>query len=714
MSKVNVHIICNAHLDPVWYWPWQAGLDEIIATCRTMCNLLDKNEDVIFTANEAWRYSEIEDIDPDLFIRIKRLVESGRWALTGGWWLQPDCNFPSGEGMRQQISLGKEFFLDRFGEFPEVGYNVDSFGHAATLPTIMHESGQRYYVMMRPMADEMDLPARLFRWKETPDSPEILTFRIANAYCTNGEVPDLSHIHASITDLPEGVNDTMCYLGVGDHGGGPTQKMIDWVRENSDKHDDFRLIFSSPKRYFDAVAKDADKTPEVIGELQYHAIGCYSVMRSIKKSVRKAEHMLTCAQNISREQDRPALKEAWKATAFNQFHDIIGGTSSASSYVQQCALSDGATATADGILQRHLRRKYAAMPADELQRIVVCNPSPEKYEGYIDHEASLRSYTWKPGERLIDESGNEVAYQKIPCEHANDSTGELNTVTGAGGRLLWDVNLDPGETKVFRMERKPATDVISRVDSLGDTIKNDCGVAVDLAASGGLFLGQSRFTTIPDIAIIEDKSDNWTHRVDRYLEGPVHSVNWNRTYSIENGPLRASLGRQGDYGKSSFRAEWRVCADQPWIELIVDVMWAQRQELAKLVLPLDGKVATRIDGIMGGSLERPNSGRECPLQDWTYFELESGKLGVVSPDIYALDANERRLRLTLLRSPILTHHDPETPYLPHATYTDQGEHRFHIRFCLGEQVTPEYLAGLALQMHRPPLTGDLTKGMPCQ
>ena len=42
MSKLTVHMIGNAHLDPVWLWRKSAGIDEAIATCRTACDLLDE------------------------------------------------------------------------------------------------------------------------------------------------------------------------------------------------------------------------------------------------------------------------------------------------------------------------------------------------------------------------------------------------------------------------------------------------------------------------------------------------------------------------------------------------------------------------------------------------------------------------------------------------------------------------------------------------
>ena len=28
---MRVHMVANAHIDPVWLWPWQAGADEALA-----------------------------------------------------------------------------------------------------------------------------------------------------------------------------------------------------------------------------------------------------------------------------------------------------------------------------------------------------------------------------------------------------------------------------------------------------------------------------------------------------------------------------------------------------------------------------------------------------------------------------------------------------------------------------------------------------------
>ena len=80
----TVHLIFNAHIDPVWLWPWQAGLDATIDTFRTMCRLLEVNPEVTFCHDTAWLYREVERIQPELIARVAELVDQGRWAIAGG------------------------------------------------------------------------------------------------------------------------------------------------------------------------------------------------------------------------------------------------------------------------------------------------------------------------------------------------------------------------------------------------------------------------------------------------------------------------------------------------------------------------------------------------------------------------------------------------------------------------------------------------------
>lgn len=65
--KPAVHLICNAHLDPVWQWRWEEGASEALATFRTAAEILKEHDSLIFCHNEAVLYGWIERFDPVLF-----------------------------------------------------------------------------------------------------------------------------------------------------------------------------------------------------------------------------------------------------------------------------------------------------------------------------------------------------------------------------------------------------------------------------------------------------------------------------------------------------------------------------------------------------------------------------------------------------------------------------------------------------------------------
>jgi alpha-mannosidase len=690
---VTVHMIGQAHIDPVWLWPWQAGLDEALATCRTACDLLDEHPDFTYTHSAAWTYRQVELADPPLFDRIRAHVASGRWEVVGGWWVQPDCNFPGGIGFERQIGVGKRYLMEKFGSFPEVAYNVDSFGHAATLPGFMRAAGQRFYVMMRPQEHEKRLPARVFRWRGYADGPEVAVFRIAGQYNSGPDGLSEGHVRRALSELPEGLGHTMCFYGVGDHGGGPTARLIEWIRAHRDAFEGARLTFSTPSCFFAAIEGQVGALPLVTGELQFHAIGCYSVRRRIKVAVRRSEHLLAQAERFV-ESER--LETAWQRVAFGQFHDTLGGTSIDSAYPAVEAQLGEAAAAAGDALTYGLRRKMASLPEDPLQRIVLFNASGGAFDGYVEVEPWTQWRGWGEDWRLIGEGGQAVPFQKLPAE-------ALAPIP----RLLFRTRIEPGAMRVVRIDMGGGTAPAALAVTVEEgRIASLAGVGVDQRGEGGLEFAGKR-ATLPVLALIDDLSDNWTHTTDRYPEGPVVSAAWDAPCVLHEGPLMAALYRTGRIGNSEVQSEWRVYGDEPFVELRLKVHWAERQKLLKLVWPLADAPESRLDGIPGSSLQRGNDGREYPLRDWTLC----GGAGVVCPDCFALDALPRRLRLTLLRSPYVTHHDPRGVDRPDAAVTDQGVHSFHFRFYLGEAATAQRLEAHALALNRPPLCAELTRGM---
>ena len=692
LTMTNIHLIFNAHLDPIWLWPWTAGLDEALATCRSACDRLDTHPELRFTRGEAWVYRQIEDIDPQLFARIQAFVQDGRWEITGGWWIQPDCNLPSGFALEQQIRLGKEYFEERFGQFPSTAYNVDSFGHAAALPRLMHKYGQTQYVMMRPQQHEMALPARLFRWQGEQDGPEVVTFRIASAYTTR-EPDCTAHILQSLTHLPPGVQDTMCFIGVGDHGGGPTEAQIAWLQANKDAFPGCRLFPSSVSRFFEAVAPHIPALPRVTGELQMHAIGCYSVERAVKVGVRRAEHALHQAQLLTA-CDPAGLKRGWEYTCFHQFHDTLGGTCIPSAYRDVYNQLGFAQAVAGDALNYELRRRLNALPACTDQRMVFWNASDMPFDGSVEAEPWTDLQTWQPQWHLQDEAGQTVAYQTLVSEALNYGYT----------RLLLPLSAGPGEMRVLRLKTTGVAD---------DAALAPFSAAASFPVPAVLGFGNDekslRLVSIPDA------SDTWSHGLDRYAEDG-DTAQWSPLVSMDDGSLLRSWRQEGRVGESRLRAEWRLLAGQPYSELRLSVDWRETHKVLKLVLPLP-LTSHRTDGVLGGQISRPNDGRELPLQNWTLLQARAGAgLGVVCPDVFAGDADAARVRLTLLRSALMAQHEPFPAEGPRAVVSDQGPHEFRFEFW-AEGEAPEggfsasRLEARGIQLQRPLLFADLTRGM---
>jgi alpha-mannosidase len=712
---ITVHMIGNAHLDPVWLWRWPSGVAEVLATCRTACDLLDAWPQFVFTRSDVWVHERIEELDPGLFARIRRHMESGRWAVVGGWYIQPDCNFPREESFERHIETGRRYFGEKLGLPVTVGYNVDSFGHAGSLPRILSEHGYDSYVMMRPKAEEKALPSALFRWrsdKEAGGEGELLTWRIPASYCTSddGMAQDVQTVLGAA--IP-GVDHVMCFYGVGDHGGGPTRAHIEWIIAHQDSFPGARLVFSHPRAFFDAVGSCRETLPIVTGELNHHAIGCYSVEHRLKKAVRAAEHGLHMAQAAvdafpaaSPAHARESLDHAWKTTLFNQFHDIYGGASISAACEDALAQLSGARDSADSIAYSTLFRHAADLPPCRDQIMWVFNASDQPFEGYVHWEPWVG---WNDfNGQVKDRDGRQVPIQVLPAA----------SITWLWGSLLWPASLAPRQLAPFLITKDP-----SPAASRGDLSTGSASIANGhWEIRGGEDAGLASFRSLSGkrgatgseglaVRVLDDPSDTWSHGIDRYAGRIIGSFKVHAVVIEESGPLRASMRIDAGLESSSLSLWLRLYQNDPRIEMELRLDWHEKARVAKLLLPLDAPISERTDGIPGGGARRPQDARECPLVDWTQAHFsDASTVGIACPDCSALDGEGSSLGFTLVRSPAFAWHLPtRLPVDRIYRFTDQGEHEF--RFTLLPGADARTLDRIALAMHRPPLCIDWTKGM---
>jgi alpha-mannosidase len=420
--------------------------------------------------------------------------------------------------------------------------------------------------------------------------------------------------------------------------------------------------------------------------------------------VRRAEHLLAqvelaTAGSADDSVTAARVRRAWEHVCLHQFHDILCGTCIPSAYRACEDQVAAAAAVGDEALRRALRRRYPALGADPLQRIVALNASDSAYDGYAECEPWL---DWRSDEfALLDEQGHAVPWQRMQREAA---------FLGSP-RVLCRLRVAPGEVRQLRLapvQDAPMPQAPARIQ--GGRLANGQGVLCD-----GMHLNLGDVAITPRLDLLEDGTDTWSHGIDRYPEGPVVASDlWHNRCVVDSGPLMAASVAEGRIGSSGLKAEWRVYAEEAFAELLLRVHWAERRKLLKLCIAFPcPATAGRRDGTMDTSIARPNNGAELPLRDWTLIELDGGlKLGIVAPDVYALDANAGRVRLTLLRSPIMAHHEPHRGHFPREVFSDQGVHEFRFRFFLANDVVPGVLEHHARMLQRPLVFGDLTAGMP--
>ena len=91
-NRKKLHLICNAHIDPIWQWEWEEGAAETLSTFRISEKFCRDFNSFIFNHNEAILYQWVQEYEPELFERIQERVKDGSWHIMCGWHLQPDCS----------------------------------------------------------------------------------------------------------------------------------------------------------------------------------------------------------------------------------------------------------------------------------------------------------------------------------------------------------------------------------------------------------------------------------------------------------------------------------------------------------------------------------------------------------------------------------------------------------------------------------------------
>jgi len=661
-----LHIIGHSHIDAAWLWPWRDGSDTVLTTFRSALNRMKETPGFCYSHSSSAHYRWVERAEPAMLAEILDRIREGRWEVLGGWPVEPDCNIPSTESFVRHCLYGKQYCRRVLGVDVKIGFNPDSFGHAAGLPTVLKQAGYSYYAFMRPQEHEMSLP--LLFWWEGPDGSRVLVCRIWRDYDAGSDLVR----QAATGAFAPGFDHAAFFLGVGDHGGAVTKEQIRQILEMQKDVTLPELRFSTLRSFFSAVERSPAfvSLPVVKGELQHHARGCYSANGEGKYLNRRAERWLGESETISllanrtvgRTYSAEQYAEAWWKALFCQFHDMMAGTSLYSDY-QDVRDSVGyacEVAQTEKISALEAMAKQVDLSSVEEGAVFLFNPLPWKRKALVEFHTGSNPSGDAKITHLTSKDGEKIAVQWRPSASMSTFVPRISAwveLPACGYKVM---DLSHGEP--------PAPASYKDLCSISDS-----GIGISsLKASDGAELLASPI----GLVAIRDTSDTWAHGISEFREELGRPTLVSSTV-IEDGPVTRVTRQRARWQDSEIVLDIARFAGLDFVELRFVIDWRQREEMLKLEIPTALNQPQVFAKVPGAVIERRTNGEEEPYQDWGAVQ---GKLGdaeytiaILNNSTYSYDCLNGLFRTVLIRSAPFARHNPaKVPPNDNNAWQDQG------------------------------------------
>ncbi|SDU02850.1 alpha-mannosidase [Verrucomicrobium sp. GAS474] len=733
---MQIHLISNAHLDPVWLWDWREGLNEGLITVRTILDLMDEDKDLTFIRGESLIYEHIEETDPATFRRIARYVKAGRWDVVGGTYIQPDTNLAGAETLARHFTRGLRYFESRFGVRPTVAWQADSFGHTAGLPEIFAAAGIDSFAFTRPDDKVLKLEEPAFWW-EGAGGARILAYRpLVGWYGSeHDEMPRRldSLLAAAKTSR---IENAACFYGLGNHGGGPCRRQLADIRAWAKAHPEVQVFHSGLHRFFGALRQEIQGRKLVLptrrGELNYCLRGCYSSVAKLKFPYRRAESLLNRAEKTDSviaalaRRSGADLSRAWDGVLFNSFHDILPGSSIERAMDDQIAWIGGVLHESQRVELRALNGLTArvdtrvAAPAEGHPSgvaFLAWNPHPWPFVGHVEAEACLDyrpifPYQNRAAEvplQVLGHNGAAVSFQEVTTENRSivDLPWRKRVVVPVTLPAFgWNV-LEMGWVEGKRRLAKTPESGKARGETTPGRAAIDNGIYRLEAAMGArtirlLHKGKEVFARGGFAAsVFDDVWGSWGGMREEAESIHLDQVReeWEVTglELLESGPERALLWICLSGARSRIELSCSLYRGDEKVDVSARVLWNERSARLKLLFPVGDTAEFEVPG---ASVVRGPSG-EVPGGRWFRVPEKGGEgFGFVSDALYNFDGLDGRIGATVVRASRYADDVPtpasDKPWLP---AVDAGELKFRFVLASGRADLPR----LSRELEQPPL-----------
>ncbi|MBN2558613.1 MAG: alpha-mannosidase [Clostridia bacterium] len=714
----NLHLVCNAHIDPVWLWEIEEGVAETLSTFRIAADFCENYKGFVFNHNEALLYKWVEEYDPELFGRIQKLVSGKKWHIMGGWYLQPDCNMPSGESFVRQILLGKKYFMEKFGVEPTTAINFDAFGHSRGLVEIMKKANYNSYLFCRPEPDMLGLPGDDFRWEGFCGST-IAAHRAYNSYESHRGEADEKIKGWMSRNEDRGTG--LVLWGIGNHGGGPSRVDYEKISRLNGENAEWNILHSTPENYFRELLSNTADLPVYSGILNPRYTGCYTSQIKIKMLHRKVENELFVTEKMFShvamdgfyEYPKNRIEKAADDLMLLQFHDILPGSSTPE--VEEYSINLAGHALEE--LKRLKTKAFLALctgqeKAEEgMIPIMAYNPHPYPISGVFECEF-----------QMADQNKNRELFampivfshgEKIPSQVEHESS---NFNVDWRKKSVFAATLQPNsmnrfDIKLIMIQQKP--DFGLKVEngkikfSNGEIeveIDSRTGTIDRYARDGFNFIKGGAFLPI----VITDDDNSWAHKEKNFrrvegsfnpmsleegnhfsgiIDKPVDSIR-----VIEDGEVRSIVETVMKFNDSFLCQRYYLPKHGTEIKVTTKVYWNEKMKMLKMSIPTSLPDSEFVGQTAYGQEKLLANGDEMVSHKWNIVSDGTRAVSLINTGTYGSDCLDGELRATMLRSPgysagksDFSERDiylmPQDRFSP---YIDQGEHDFEFYFNAGK------------------------------
>ncbi len=680
----TVLAVGHSHIDLAWLWRLEHARHKAGRTFATVLNLMRQYPDYCFLQSSPQLYKFVEQDYPEIYTQIKELIAAGRWEATGGMWVEPDCNIPNGESLVRQILLGKLFFRQEFDADSTILWLPDVFGFPWSLPQLMRQSGLKYFLSTKLSWNQFNrFPHDTFTWRGI-DGSEVLAHFVTTPekgdgswhYTYNGLLTPFDVKGLWDNYRQKHINDDLLMIfGWGDGGGGPTKEMLESAKVLQQLPGFPRVTLGKAEPYFARLEERLapHNVPVWDGELylELHR-GTYTSQAATKRANRKAEvlyhdaeWLATLADVLLHQSAYPvkALRQGWELLLFNQFHDILSGSSIRQVYEDSSVHYQEIEQIGSAVLAA-AQASILSQITCEQECVIVLNSL-----GWSSRELIELPYTGSlMGKTLLQSDGRQASRQLVVRDGQQSVLWEVDDVPALGYRAYPLVAYEPEsdgemmvvqprhlENQFYRIELNTR----GQIEVLHDKL-NDRDVLAGLGNVFQVFEDKPMLFDAWDIDIFYgDKQQIVEQLVDAVVE--------------ESGPLRGVLRLRWRFRNSTISQRLTLYAHSPRIDFQTEVDWHEQQQLLKVAFPVAVRSTRATYDIQWGNIERPTHWNTS--WDWARFEMVGHKwvdfgegnygVALLNDCKYGHDVKNNVLRLTLIKSPVRP--DP---------LADQGEHQF--------------------------------------